>query len=101
MEAAFCPARLGHWGLDLLPLGPWQARQAAALAAPAVAEPAAMASGAVQMVSSKPAQRIIGIIYSRLPSDGRIFLCRASGSKNCTLATRRACLADDRPACRS
>jgi hypothetical protein len=32
-----------------------------------------MAIGVVQMASINPAQRIIGIICSRLPSDGRFF----------------------------
>src|SRR5688572_8107110 len=48
---AFCPARLGHSGLTLLPLGPWQAVQTAALVAPASAEPAP-AGAAVEATAS-------------------------------------------------
>src|ERR1044072_4661567 len=44
MQAAFWPARFGHSGLTLLPLTPWQAvHTAAALVAPASAEPVTLA----------------------------------------------------------
>jgi len=44
------------------------------LAAPAAASPAAIAIGVLHTISIKPAQRMIGIICSQLPSNGSFSL---------------------------
>src|SRR6185295_1127936 len=56
MYAAFWPARLGHSGLLLLPLTPWQAVHTAALVAPASAEPLTASSAVAVEVIPKPAK---------------------------------------------
>src|SRR6516162_9609397 len=43
---ALCPASRGHSGLELFPLGPWQAEQTTAFAVPRVASPSVKGSWA-------------------------------------------------------
>src|SRR4029079_19602253 len=60
MYTAFWPARLGHSGLELLPLTPWQAVQTAALVAPASADPTTVpeeaAAAPVSAAAAMPAK---------------------------------------------